>query len=85
MRCSSAPQVRDHARRAEEVLEVRAADAEDAVADLDGAELSLGDELADEAVGVGELVGGLSDRKYGARDGLLVVGVVAGLLPRARA
>lgn len=59
--------MRDHPGRTEEVLQVRAADAKHAVADLDGSELALGDELADEEVGDGELVGGLGDRQVGGR------------------
>ncbi|MEN1973732.1 hypothetical protein AAHH18_01265 [Cellulomonas sp. P4] len=50
-------------RGAQEVLEVGAADADDAGADLDGAEMAVGDERADEAFGDGELVGGLGDRE----------------------
>src|SRR5665647_1777413 len=58
---SPPPEPRDYARRPEQVLEVGPSDADDAGADLHGAELAVGDELADEALGHRELVGGLGD------------------------
>lgn len=56
-------EARDDACGPKEVLKVGPADADDAGADLDGAEVTVGDELADEALGDGELVGGLGDRQ----------------------
>src|SRR5450830_1497295 len=61
MQRSTPPESRHHPRRPQQVVEVGAADADDAGADLDGAELAVGDELADEAFGDGELVGGPGD------------------------
>jgi hypothetical protein len=52
-RRSPPPEARDDACRPEQVLEVGAADADDACADLDRAEVAVGDELADEALGNG--------------------------------
>src|SRR5450759_5989965 len=60
MQRSTPPESRHHPRRPQEVVEVGAADADDAGADLDGAELAFGDELADESFRDGELVGGFS-------------------------
>jgi hypothetical protein len=55
-----APEARDDARRPEQVLEVGPSDTDDANADLDGAQLTVGDGLADEALGDRERVGSVA-------------------------
>ena len=69
-----APEARDDAGRPELVLEFGPVDPDDAGADLHGAQLAVGDELADEPLGDGELVGGQGDSvRNGDRVGSVMI------------